>query len=126
MNGATNINNRSLFLLKNENDIKSRDAQVLNLLSQSKPKAARKLLDTINKADIAQKILQRYPDNKVIFVDDKLDNLKRAHSVYGNTAQYLEMTLHKAYPNARMASKTTDSQFYENNAFKQIEFWVTS
>ena len=84
--------------------------------------AARKQLDTINKADIAQRILQRYPGNNVIFVDDKLDNLKRAHSVYGNTAQYLEMTLHKAYPNARMVSKTTDSRFYEANAFKQIEF----
>ena len=121
MNGYTNINNRSLFLLKNENNIRKRNLQVLHLQSKRKPKTARKQLNTINKADIAQKIMQRYTKNKVIFVDDKIENLKRAHSVYGNKADYLQMILHKTYPEARMAGKVTNSQYYEDNGIFQID-----
>ncbi len=68
--------------------------------------------------------MQRYTQNKVIFVDDKIDNLKRAHSVYGNAeveAYYVQMILHKAYPNARMVGKVTNSQYYEDNGIFQID-----
>lgn len=111
LGGSENVNNASLFVLKNTLNIKQKSCKVQDLLTQKKRKSALDILNTINKGDIARQIKRLYPDNDVIFVDDKEDNLSDAYQVYGNKGKYIDMTLHKGY--LEQPAGRCDKQMYK-------------
>lgn len=90
-------NNSLLYPAKNTNEIKNKNRKIENMKTAGVPKSKQKALGDYNKSIIAHQIKHLFPQHKVLFVDDKLEKLQQAKSVYGNKAHYLLMDPGKAY-----------------------------